>query len=278
VAPRRAHEAGMADNWMAHSTTTQYADARMDAHEPAGGQTTPLPQAATNPSACSESSGGPAPMTITMPREAAVGDPFTYEINITAAQCVGNVMVTDLIPQGAIFVRSEPPADQQGDRLRWNLGDLDKGQTATIKTTLRSDKEGALASCAMISSEPRTCSSPINIGKPLLATTMTGPDTALVGNTVTYLYTVSNKGSMVAKTVHAVVELPEGLISVNDQSRIGIEIGDLAPNESKTISGAIKTLKRGKFNSVANTSSSNAGESKADVTTTVLQPGLKLTM
>ena len=71
----------------------------------------------------------------TMPREASFGENFTYEINVSAAQCVSHVVVTDSIPEGAKFVRSEPPGEQDGNHLRWNLGEMDKGQTATIRVT-----------------------------------------------------------------------------------------------------------------------------------------------
>lgn len=215
-------------------------------------------------------------MSITMPREATFGETFTYEINVTAAECVGNVVVTDTIPNGGTFVRSEPPAEQQGDRLRWNLGDMDKGQSTTIRVSLRADKEGTLASCATISADPRTCGQ-IFIGKAMLALEKAGPETAIIGSTITYQLTVSNKGTMVARNVVIVDDLPEGLISVNDQRRITIEIGDLAPGESKTVSGAAKALRKGRFCNVANATSSNAGEARAEVCTTVLQPGLKIT-
>jgi uncharacterized repeat protein (TIGR01451 family) len=277
VAPIRASEAGMEDEWMAQRKTVQYAQApRQSRPAPPPRAPAPAPAPARSDTVCSAPTGGPAPMTIIMPRDAAFGDTFTYEINVNAAECVGNVVVTDTIPNGATFVRSEPPAEQQGDRLRWNLGDMDKGQSATIKVSLRADKEGTLASCAIISADPRTCGQ-IFIGKPMIALQKTGPETAILGSTITYLITVSNKGTMVAKNVVIVDDLPDGLISVTDQHRLTLDVGDLAPNESKTLSGAVKALKRGKFCNVAKVTSSNAGEAQAEACTTVLQPGLKIT-
>lgn len=265
----------MADDWMAHSKTV-YTTTAAEPRESAPAKPTPLPAAAPSSGLmCSEPTGGPAPMTITMPSETALGNNFTYELGVTAAQCVGNVVVTDLIPEGATFVSSEPPGEQQGNRLRWNLGEMDKGTSATIRVTLRADKEGTLASCAIISADPRTCGQ-IFVGRPLLALQKTGPETAILGSTITYLVTVSNKGTMVAKNVVIVDDIPDGMISVNDQQRITVDIGDLAPNESKTISGAVKTLKKGKFCNVAKVTSANAGEARAEACTTILQPGLKI--
>src|SRR5262245_56179109 len=113
VAPKRAYEAGMADNWVRRGTSVEVAEA-----PPAETRTrtTPLPKPAPAPAAprvaaapraaapspaptvtgsCTDGTGGLVPTTITMPREASFGDNFTYEINASASQCVANVVITE---------------------------------------------------------------------------------------------------------------------------------------------------------------------------------------
>jgi uncharacterized repeat protein (TIGR01451 family) len=280
VAQTRAYEAGMNENWAKQGGTMQMAEAP----PPKEKKPTPLPKPAPAPApaptrtvsaACSEAIGGMVPTSITMPREASFGDNFTYEINVSAAQCVSHVVVTDSIPEGAKFVRSEPPAEQDGNRLRWNLGDMDKGQTATIRVTLQAQKEGVLASCATITADPRTCSQ-IFIGKPSLALQKTGPASAIVGQQIVYTITISNKGTLVARNVVIVDTLPDEMAASIDQKKATLQVGDLAPNETKTYSITARGLKKGRFCNVAHATSANAGEADAEACTTFLQPGLKI--
>jgi uncharacterized repeat protein (TIGR01451 family) len=54
-------------------------------------------------------------------------------------------------------------------------------------------------------------------------------------------------------------------------------VGDLAPNESKTATIAVKANSKGRYCNVATASSANAGEARAEACTTILQPGLRIT-
>ena len=224
---------------------------------------------------CSESTGGLVSIAIEMPAEAVLGNNFTYNINVKATQCAGNVVVTDLIPAGAVLVRAEPPAQAEGGRLRWNLGDLDKDQAMALRVTLKSEKDGMLASCASVSADPRACAQ-IFIGRAALALQKTGPETAVIGAPITYIITIANRGTMVAKNVVIVDEAPEGMISVTDRTQATIQVGDLTPGQTKTYSIAAKGLKKGKYCNYATARSANAGEAKAEACTTFLQPGIAL--
>jgi uncharacterized repeat protein (TIGR01451 family) len=224
---------------------------------------------------CGEATGGLVGVAIAMPSEAVLGNEFTYTINVKAAACAANVVVTDLIPAGASLVRAEPPARPEEGRLRWNLGDLDKDQAMAIKVTLKSEKDGMLASCASVSADPRVCAQ-IFIGKAALVLKKTGPETAVIGQPITYVITIANNGTMVAKDVVIVDEAPEGMISVTDRTQATIQVGDLTPGQTKTYSIAAKGLKKGNYCNYATAKSSNAGEAKAEACTTFQQPGIKL--
>lgn len=210
-----------------------------------------------------------------MPSEANLGETFSYDIVVAADRCLGNVVVTDSIPSGASFVKSEPATQAEGKRLRWVLGDLDKGATSTIRVWLKADAEGMLISCATISADPRVCDQTF-VGRAMLALTKTGPETAILGSDISYNVTVSNTGSSVAKNVVLTDQLPDGLTSPSGQSRLRFEIGDLAPKQSKTVAVPVKAAKRGRHCNTVAATSSNAGEAKAEACTVVLQPGLKI--
>jgi uncharacterized repeat protein (TIGR01451 family) len=67
--------------------------------------------------------------------------------------------------------------------------------------------------------------------------------------------------------------VPEGLTG----NPVSVNIGDLAPNQSKTVPVSFTANQRGRFCNVATAESSNAGKVNAEACTVVLQPGLKIT-
>jgi uncharacterized repeat protein (TIGR01451 family) len=246
---------------------------------------TPLPPiqgarvASETPAAAApgEWTGGLIRLSKRMPADVSVGEEFMYELTPAAANSAGNVIVTDRVPAGAAYVRSEPTAQVQGDRLLWNLGDLDAGQSVPIKVWLKAERVGQLTSCAAVAAEPRICSV-TTVGKPGLALTKTGPALIRLGDDVSYMITVSNNGSAIAKNVVVTDQVPEGLRDESGKSELVFNVGDLAPNQSKQFPVTLKsTDKRGQVTNVAVAKSSNAGEVKAEAATTMALVSLKIT-
>lgn len=237
--------------------------------------TAPAPAPAVNRQDCTLPTTGLVRLGKAMPKEAALGQTFEYQLNYTAADCIGNVVITDLVPTGASYVKSEPAAQVDESRLTWKMATLDAGQSGAIRVWLKADKEGTLSSCATISADPRTCASTF-VGKPTLSIDKSGPETATLGSTVTYNIVVANNGSAVAKNVVVTDNVPNGLESADGQKTITYQVGDLNPNQSKTISVPLRAASRGRHCNVAVATSSNAGTVTNDACTTVLQPGLRI--
>jgi uncharacterized repeat protein (TIGR01451 family) len=235
----------------------------------------PAPQAAPARLNCADPTPGLVKLSKQMPKEATLGQTFDYQLVVAAQDCVGNVVVTDRVPAGASYVKSEPAAEAQGDRLTWRFDTMDPGQGQTIRVTLKADKEGMLASCATVSADPRVCAGTL-VGKPALSIDKSGPETAVLGSTVNYTVLVANKGSALARGVVVTDTVPDGLESADGKKQITYEVGDLAPNQSKSITVPLKAAKRGKFCNAAVATSSNAGRVSDEACTTVLQPGLKI--
>ena len=206
-----------------------------------------------------------------MPAEASLGGEFVSELTITAQGCAANVIVRDTLPAGASYVRSEPAATVEGNQLVWNIGNMDAGQTIKGKVVMKADKEGTLVNCATVSADPRVCASTI-VGKPVITIDKTGPETAVLGQDVTYNFVVKNTGTAVAKNVIVTDAVPEGLAG----QAVTLNVGDIAPGQSKTGSATFKTTRRGKVCNTATADSSNAGKVSDDACTVVLVPGLKV--
>lgn len=220
---------------------------------------------------CSDSTSGLIWMNKTMPAEATLGTNFTSELNLSAKGCAANVVVRDSIPTNATYVSSDPAATQDGNTLVWKIGDMNAGDSRRIRVTLRADREGTVASCASVSADPRVCAATI-VGKPVITIDKTGPETAVLGANVTYNFTVKNTGSAFARNVVVNDAVPEGLSG----QPVTLNLGDIAPGQSKNGSATFKTTRPGKVCNVAIAESSNAGKVSNDACTIVLKPGLKI--
>lgn len=222
-----------------------------------------------------EPTGGPIQLAKVMPTHAHLGDTVEYHLVLTALDCVGNVRVTDLIPSGATYVRSEPAARVRGDLLTWNLNAMDCGQEQKIRVWLQADTVATLSSCATINADPRTCAS-LDIGFANLTVRKTGPETAQVGSTINYDIVVMNKGTTEAHDVVVTDTVPEGLQSSDGQKTMTFKVGDLPPNQPRSIPVSLRAVTRGRHCNTVAVASSNAGKAVDEICTTVLQPGLNL--
>ena len=269
---------------MVKSSPTATPKAVVAASAPA---TKPAPKPAAAPAAtassstssakttCSETTGGLIRLAKTMPAEASLGAEFVSELTITAQGCAANVVVRDTLPSGASYVRSEPAATVEGNQLVWNIGNMDAGQTIKGKVVLKADKEGTLVNCATVSADPRVCAQTL-VGKPVIAIDKTGPETAVLGQDVTYNIVVKNTGTAAAKNVVVTDAVPTGMSHASGKGELSFDVGDLAPGQSKPLAVTFKANQRGKVCNTATANSSNAGKVSDDACTTVLVPGLKV--
>ena len=164
-----------------------------------------------------------------VPAQVGLGETYDYDLTVTALDDAGNIIVTDTIPAGATYVRSEPPATHDGDTLTWKYPVMHRGDINQIKVWLKADREGDLTGCATIAAVPRRCVTTV-VGKAVLEIVKTGPETALLGADVSYKVLVTNKGNTAAKNVVVTDTLPEGLTYAGGLKEVTVDMGDIAPN------------------------------------------------
>lgn len=215
-------------------------------------------------------------MTKRVPATASLGETYEAQLVVTAQADVADVVVTDDMPDGASFVKSEPTATPAEGKMTWTFDTMSKGESKTIKVWLKADKEGQLVNCATVHAVPHGCVATF-VGKPSITIEKSGPATAKLGDNVTYTVVVRNTGSATAKSVVVTDPVPEGLAAASGEKALTYDFGDLAPNDAKQVDVTLKTTKRGKVCNVATAKSVNAGEVKDDACTTILQPGLAIT-
>ncbi|KAF0170394.1 MAG: hypothetical protein FD161_4641 [Limisphaerales bacterium] len=233
----------------------------------------PTPRPVTMATAASHS--GNVRLLKQMPAELTLGQEFMYQLQVIANENVADVIVRDVVPEGATYVRSEPPAQVSGRDLTWKFAEMDAGQHKDIKVWLKPDREGRIGSCATVFALSRACAYGV-VGKPSVALTKTGPATATLGADIAYTITVSNPGSAIARGVVVTDKIPEGLAHASGQSALTFNVGDLAPGQSRTLPVVLKGTKRGRHCNTASAASANAGTANAEACTTILVPGVEL--
>ena len=214
-------------------------------------------------------------MTKTMPAEVSLGGSFETELNLTAQACAANVVVRDVVPANASYVRSEPAATVDGNKLTWPIGDLDAGQSRSIKLWLKADKEGTIANCASVSSDPRTCAS-TRVVNPAIMLTKTEPQDVTICEPIPVTLVVKNTGSSQLTSVKVTDTLPAGLTS-DGKSSLMFDAGTLAPGESKEFKFSAMASRTGKFVNSAEVTTAQGVKADASASTAVHQAVLAIT-
>jgi uncharacterized repeat protein (TIGR01451 family) len=231
--------------------------------------------AVTAPAPEAESSWASVRIAKEMPSKVTQGMEFMTVLTVKAEGNAENVIVRDTLPEGVALLRSEPAGAPEGSQWVWRLGNVKPGAPVKITTWLRADKEGSLVNCATASVEPRTCTT-VFVGKPMLVIEKTGPATVTLGSNVVYTITVKNTGTAPANDVVVVDPVPAGFSHSSGQPELSVNIGTLAPGQSKVLTATFRAGKRGQVCNVATVQSSNAGKISSQACTLVQQPGLRV--
>ena len=171
------------------------------------------------------------------PARADLDSTVSFQINVSNAGDLpaSGVIVTDQIPPGMAFLNSQPPADVVGSRIRWNLGNLPRGDNRLIEFNCRVKKSGRIHHCAKaVSSEGLSAEGcwTTSVVQPTIRLSLTGPETADVGERIQYKVVVTNVSDQPLSGVIARDEFGIGLSHARADSPIERLIGDLAPGQS----------------------------------------------
>lgn len=226
-------------------------------------------------SACTDPTGGLVRLTKTMPREVSLGSEFAADLSIVAQSCAGNVLVTDRLPAGASYVRSQPEAKVEGDQLIWRIGDMEAGQTINAKVWFKAEKEGKIINCAVVSADPRTCGETLVVN-PAIELAKTQPAEVIICDPVPVRLVVKNTGSSKLTGVKVTDSLPDGLTS-EGRTSVVFDAGTLAAGESKEFKFNATASRAGKFVNSAEATSDQGVKGKATASTAVRQAVLAIT-
>jgi len=169
-------------------------------------------------------------VTVYGPESATIGSEVTYRAEITNTGDITSrqTVASTSIPSNMTYLRSDPPAKVIGNDLTWELGDLAPQDRRSISITCRPERNGNSRFCVRVDSADRiqdhklaaeTCVN-THVFTSALSLKVTGPDTANVGDTVTFEIEVGNTGFETLNDIKISDQLPAGLVHPEESGSV----------------------------------------------------------
>lgn len=164
-----------------------------------------------------------------------VGQPGTLDLIVrndgnTAA---ADVQISAFFPNTIRLTKADPMPESAEGSVLWRLPKLDAGETQHISVTLIPSQRGEITTNANVRYTTAATAS-FAVEEPQLKLAVAAPKEVMIGEIASHIVTVSNPGTGTAQSVIIEVTIPEGLVHEKGQ-RLKMDIGALAPNESRSI-------------------------------------------
>jgi uncharacterized repeat protein (TIGR01451 family) len=225
-------------------------------------------------------------LTIHAPESVRSGQPAPYELeveNMTDQRLAGVTVVQSLSKNMEFEAAAMADKKQDGQKTsghsqgqqRWNIGELEPGQSKTIRAVAIPQAEGQQGLCVAVMYETALCKV-FDVVSPTLKIQKRGPESAYICEDFTWEYRVSNTGTGDARNVVVTDQLPQGLRTTDGEQTVEREIGTLGAGENKSFAVQFSPQQTGEFTSRAS-AESEAGEVRSSrVTTTVYEAELQV--
>ncbi len=178
-------------------------------------------------------------LNVVGPPTGAVGNELTYTTTVTNGGKIESrsMTVTQPIPDGVQYLRSQPNAIVDNKQLIWTLGRLPPGQTHTVQAVYSAIGPGSVNCCSSLATEEGvrdTKCAKTDIGQAQLRVIMTGPAVGQINVPFSYQINVINEGASPATNVRleAIFDQP---LKHKDGTRIELKIGTLKPQENRPV-------------------------------------------
>jgi uncharacterized repeat protein (TIGR01451 family) len=149
------------------------------------------------------------------PVVAEVGREVEYQLLVTntGGVAIETVEIDNEIPAGLRYLQSNPQGGEFGDRVRWDLGRLEPGQTGEVRVLYRGERAGVVQNCARAigdGAQSEDCATTDLQGQSL-SITLEGPATANVGDRVEYDVVLRNESNQPVNNLNLRAEFDAGL-------------------------------------------------------------------
>ena len=199
----------------------------------------------------------------TGPAVGSLGATLTYRIEVfnPGDLSADEVTLSDRIPPGLTYLRSDPPAEEIGGLLQWRLGSLSAGDTRSVEVDCRADRLGSVMNSAEVTAAgglTAADSASTSVVAPGLELSMEGPDQAVVGQNVIFQTKVTNVGQVAASGLVINDRFDPGLQHAQVRGQLiqkkldktpapGEPAWVLAPGESQWIDVELRVVQAGRL-------------------------------
>jgi uncharacterized repeat protein (TIGR01451 family) len=222
---------------------------------PTNNELTPTPKHTEVPATAPAHAGGSLPTTqaplvtveIVAPESANLAQPLTQEIVVRnlGKSAVHQVRVEQELPAGVRYLGGEPRAETTNDRLAWRVGTIEATSEKRITVKLQPSTEGELNTKSTVSFAT-TCAAVTRLTRPKLTVAITGPASALVGETAAFQIKLTNAGTGPIEKLLLRDKLPAGLQHPQGEM-LEAEIAGLAPGEARIVTLKTTCAKVGNY-------------------------------
>ena len=207
--------------------------------------------------------GGIAPRTAaagnisvhkTGPASVAIGGTAAYRIEVSnpGGSLVGDVLLTDEVPENFTYLGSTPPAEVVGKRLQWRLAQLTPGERQTVELSFRAVQDGSVANCAEVTAagglKANDCVTTTVLAPVLdVHVEVNGPAEAAVGSDVTFEIVVTNRGQTTATGLTVKDRFDPGLEHKVKKEVIERTLPDLPPGRDVSLPVTFRVAQPGRL-------------------------------
>ncbi|MCO5199191.1 MAG: DUF11 domain-containing protein [Anaerolineae bacterium] len=165
----------------------------------------------------------------TGPETAYINENITYELTVSNSgnMTATNLIVTDALPAGAVYVGSTTGGILDGGNVRWTVSSLPPGEQIILDFTVRRATSGVVVNdtyaVTAFGGFGATGSVVVTtvVGDPALTVSKTGPALVLAGDLIEYSLTIENNGTLTATNVLVSDTVPAGATYVSGGSEDG---------------------------------------------------------
>ncbi|HBM15052.1 MAG TPA: hypothetical protein DD381_01680 [Lentisphaeria bacterium] len=213
-----------------------------------------------------------------VPQSTKLNAEYIYTLKVTnnSDYKIDDAVVRENLPSNFDVIKVNPPTEERGRVLIWNLGIMVPGQTEIITITGKSTTVGKInysgSSTASFNMKPMLVFT--EIVSPELAASATGPEEVLVGETFPVSVLVKNTGTSTITGITLPVNFPDGIATANGEKQINLSAEDLKVGQSTVIPLELTASKRGKYVNEFVVASADGVKAKAVYSVVAKQPKL----
>ncbi|HJZ58398.1 MAG TPA: hypothetical protein VKE74_25880 [Gemmataceae bacterium] len=208
------------------------------------------------------------------PESVVFGQEYQYKLVVrnSGQVAVSQVRVEDELPPGARFIVSDPPAEQNGDRLVWLLGGMDAGAEKVIFVRVKPTEEGEIRSRATVlfasAVDART-----RVTRPRLSVAVNAVEVCRAGEETTFQIKVTNGGTGPATKMILQARLTDGLVHSQGMV-IEAELANLPAGESRSVPLKVNAARAGLQACEIIVAADGSPDAKARAAVNVVEPML----